>query len=153
MATGFLITSLLATAVQVKESADQASLAREGVKVRSAEEKSQTIAQKRREFRQKRVRDAAVRSASQATGVSGSSGESGALSVLGTNAATSSAGLSRQIGTANALGNLAQKQADSQFKSQIAGAVGSISNSLFSASMSNPETAKKFNNIFSKQET
>lgn len=138
MGTGVAVAALVVSVLSSVEEARQTSVAagerREGIAVTAAEEQAQLATQRRKEIREKRVRAATIEQASANTGVTGSSGELGALSILSTNIAVNRANIARQVGTAGALTSTAQNVVRAQFKSQIAGGIGSISRSIFSAS-------------------
>lgn len=148
LAIASLIVTTAASANQAIESRKQGKLQKEARAVQSAEEGARLSRQKRRELRARRVSQARLAQSSVNTGVSGSSGELGAISSLSTNVAENRANIARQLTVSDSLSSVAQKTADSVSRSQISGAVGSISSSLFSTSLSNPDTAVKLKSIF-----
>ena len=149
-----VIASLVISAGSAVEQSNQASkaaaAAKEGRAISGAEERVSLATRKRREIRERRVREATIKASSQATGVAGSSGEGGALAILGTNVAANTAQISRQVSTAGSLTVAAQQQADASLRGQIAGSVGSIAGSVFQTALSNPETNKQFRSLFTQ---
>ena len=148
VAIASLVVSTISSVEQHQQASNVADEREEQVAIRGAEEEVRLAGQRRRNTRERLVREARIRQSAANTGTTGSSGELGSLSILSTNVAANAANVNRGVLTSGALTASAQSEANSIFRSQIAGAVGGIANNVFSTALSNPETAKQFGNIF-----
>lgn len=99
--------------------------------VSQAEQAAQQTANRRQQIREERVRRAQIVQSSVNTGVSGSSGELGSQSALGSLISGNVAATSRQVNSSAAIGNLQQNAADADLKGATWGAIGSIGSSIF----------------------
>ncbi len=108
--------------------------------VQENQQKASEAAQRRQKVRAERVRGAQIKQASSNLGVSGSSGESGAITALSTNTATSLAASAGATNTAVQLGNLNQQATRAQ---QVAGEHGAMANLAFGVSQFSASQIKK----------
>lgn len=112
------------------ESSRQASKAaksqKEAQEVSAAQQRVEQAEQRRQQVRQERIKRAQIEQASANTGVSGSSGELGSVSALGTNMGNNLAISSGRTVAANAITGLNQATASAQSRGATAGAIGSL---------------------------
>lgn len=118
-----------ATAVaQGVQSRKAAKARRESQAVQTAGENIRDKLARRRGAKEERLRRARLVQASTTGGTSGSSGEIGATSSLGSNFAGAVAGQSMQRGVASGISAANQRVADAQGKSNTFGAIGNLAN-------------------------
>lgn len=121
---------------QAKQSKAAAKDRKEAGKVSQAEQAAAQNQSRRQQIREERVRRAQITQASVNTGVSGSSGELGSQSALGSLISGNIAAGSRQQNSANAIGSLQQSAADKDLKGAMWGAVGGVAGTIFGVSAS-----------------
>lgn len=102
--------------------------------VSSAESSAQRSQNRRQQVRDERVRRAQILQGSQNTGVSQSSGETGATSALGTLISSNVSTISRQENSSNAISSWSQSAADHDLSSQQWSGIGSIAGTVFGVS-------------------
>lgn len=90
-------------------------------------------AEMRQQFRQERIRRADILQQSQNTGVTGSSGEAGALSSLATQLSSNMGYNTAMNQNAKAISNLQQSAADHMGTANTAEGIGRAANSIFAA--------------------
>lgn len=99
--------------------------------ISQAEQAAQQTQNRRQQLREERVRRAQITQASVNTGVSGSSGELGSQSALGSLISGNLAASSRQQASANVIGDAMQSAADSDVSAAKYGAISGIGASIF----------------------
>ncbi len=132
VAVAGLIIAAAGTTATVVEANKQANLQEEQQKVQSAQQSVEATNQRRRQLREQRVRQAQIEQASQQYGVIGSSGETGATAALATNVMDNVAIGSGRTRTANTIGDLSQKVANSQTRSAMYGAASNLGMAMYS---------------------
>lgn len=104
------------------------------------EQKAQQAAQRRQQIREERIKRASIIQSSQNSGVSESSGDLGAQSVLNTQTGISISNLGRSSASADAISALQQSAVNNNMKAQTAQAIGGVASSVFGAA--SPYAAK-----------
>lgn len=131
--TAALVVAAVSAAATVYSTQQQASAARkssraqkEAADISAAQQSTEQAEQRRQQIRQERIKRGQIAQASANTGVSGSSGELGSTSALGTNMGNNLAISSGRVNTANAISSQNQRAADASVQSANAGAIGGI---------------------------
>lgn len=132
------VVSLAVAAGSAYEQQKQAKAAAKDRKkagqVSQAEQAAQQTQNRRQQIREERVRRAQITQASVNTGVSGSSGELGSQSALGSLISGNLAATTRQQNSANAIGSFSQSAADKDVSAAGWGAVSGAAASIFGLS-------------------
>lgn len=129
------VVSLAVTAAGAYEQSRQAKSAaksrKEAGRVSQAEQAAAQTASRRQQIREERVRRAQITQSSVNTGVSGSSGELGSQSALGSLISGNLAATSRQTNASAGITSLQQNAADADLRGATAGAISGIGGSIF----------------------
>jgi hypothetical protein len=120
-------------AVQAEAASDQRRKSRESRKISATQQRIDASRQARSNLRQERIRRAQIEQAAVNTGTSGSSGELGSSSAIGTFAGATQAATRQQESFANRISQNNQAVADSRFRAQIAGGITDLFSSGVSA--------------------
>lgn len=120
------------TAVSVDAANKSASAQKERNKVANATQKAEDARNIRQQVREERIRRAEILQASENTGASGSSAESGAVSSLSVQVAENKARVSGQQIAAAGIGRANQDIADAQVQSQLGQGLTEIGLQAFS---------------------
>lgn len=111
--------------------------------------------QQRQQVREARVKQARIMQGAQNSGAADSSGELGAIGAVATNLSNNQGISLGAQQRSQAVGDLNQSAADSNFQSQqdaqlgqLYGAVGQVGQSVFGAASKDPTVAKNINSIF-----
>lgn len=128
------------TGVMQYSAAKKADRARkEANAISSAQAKNDNIAAQRKAFREARLRRAQIMQSSENTGTAASSGQLGAVGVVGTNYGSNVATASGQTRSIVGINAANQRAADYEFKGAQAGAFGNI----FSSALTGFQTPSK----------
>ena len=144
----FIPLAIGAQAFSLFSGSRAAKEARNQQRIQRNQEDITAMQQRRRLFREQRVRAAQLQQSAVNTGTAGSSGEIGALGLLNANVGSQLATQTQQTATADALTRSAQTQAGYQQSASIAGAIGSTA---FSLAAQSGELDSVFATLFSKK--
>lgn len=126
IAAASLATTVYSASEQKKE-AKKAARAQEGIRnEENARNKSQQMVERRQQLREERIKRARVLQASQNTGTAASSGETGAISSLGTQLGSNLGFNQSMVRSGERMSIFAQQAADAQTRQGSAAALGSF---------------------------
>lgn len=133
--TAIAAATLAATAgaayTQYQASGRAADAQEDAQKIGAAKGEVDQRSRRRQQLRQERIRRAAILQASENTGVSGSSGAIGSTGALQTNTGTNLSNLAAGASASRGLEDASRRRAAAISTGQTAGAIGSISGSIF----------------------
>lgn len=147
-------TALIASAVvaagsaytQHKQGQKAADAQKEASRISGNQAQIEQQAQRRQAVREERIRRAQILQASETSGVAGGSGEIGSTGALGSITAGNLASSHSADRTTQRLGQLNNRVASAQQRQQTAGAIGSLSGTVFSSLGGAPALVSGFGN-------
>lgn len=132
-----LALSAYSVVKQHKEAKKAASSQREASRISNNSQRASDIAQRRQQYREERIRRAQIIAQASAAGVSGSSGEAGAIAGLDTNLGISTAFTSSKALASEGISTALSNASKSEERAGTWGQIGQISNTVFGATGSN----------------